>query len=73
MYGNLGETELERQTRLREAAQTDTILSQLFPEPKPQMLPELTTTVKGGWLFPLIAGIVAAWYLGGGSKRRTLW
>lgn len=71
MYGSLGETELERQTRERESVQTDSILAQLFPKAQP--LSELTTTVKGGWLFPLLAGALAVWFLGGKSQHRSLW
>lgn len=39
----------------------------------PQMLPEITTTVSGGWLTTLALGIAAAWLLAGNTARRTLW
>jgi hypothetical protein len=73
MYG-LGETELERQTREREAAQTEGIVSTLFPPKLPHQLPELVSVSHGGgWLLPLLGAAVAAWFLGGGGKRRSLW
>lgn len=69
MYVSLGETELERQTRIAQDEQTDSILAQLFP--KVQSLPEVTVTASPLTMLLLLA--LGLWWLGGQKGGRNVW